>query len=310
MATGTNSKKRFVDIHLWDQPWYIDLNTKHQLFWHYMNAKCDNVGVYAHSERKTAFDIQADIKTSEIVDAYNSSGEKVKALDDGKFLLVDFCKFQHCNSSPLLPKSKVFVSYMKDLRDAGLVDYFAKHQKEVISEESHIFFRAFEEGILEFKYYSDNPAKSLKSGLTPYKEALQKAKEQLSSIPLESHTNGIEMPLVSHQGKGKGTGEGKEAGKGAGNGNGVGSGKDSPYYHSKRIAERLFNPPGESFDKLVIDVNAFAKKIHEQLGEGNAHELIEVSLEMLEEHYTLEDLTLQKLKEEITESYLPKTTKI
>lgn len=304
MATGTNSKKRFTDVHLWDQPWFIELNTKHQLFWFYMNAKCDNIGVYAHSEKKASFDIQAEIKLEEIESIYGT--DIVKSLGERNFLIVDFCKFQHCNSSPLLPKSKVFVSYMKDIRDAGLVEYFATHQKEVVSEESHIFFQAFEQGVLEFKYYSDNPGRALKSGRTPYQEALLKAKESISQY----HTNGIDIPLVSHQGKGEGKGEGKEAGKGAGKENGVGSGKRSPYYLSKAIAERLFISPDQTLGELIVEVNDFSKKIQTITGEENALDLIEDSLTTLEGYYELEELTFQKLKEEITETYLPQTTKI
>lgn len=289
MATGTNSKKRFVDVHLWDQPWYIELSTKHQLFWHYMNAKCDNIGVYAHSERKTAFDIRSEINTSEIESTYKG---QVKSLDDGKFLLVNFCKFQHCNSSPLLPKSKVFVSYMKDLRDSGLIDYFATHQTDVVSEETVIFFSAFREGILEFKYYSDNPSKALKSGCTPYQEALQKAKQNLN----QSHTNDINMTLVSHQGKGTGNGAGK----------GVRTGMETeigtPYSNSKEIAFRL-NP--NSDHSLVKQVQELASLLIDEIGTETPHSIIETCLTNLESQFPKSELTFDVLRRKVFETYLP-----
>lgn len=307
MAIGSNSKKRFMDVHMWDNPWFFELSAEHQLFWIYMTAKCDNIGVYAHSKLKTSFEIRVKINESDVEQIFNAKENKVKALGGDKFLLIDFCKFQHCPRAPLLPKSKVFVSYMKDIRDAGLVEYFADQQPEVVSRESVIFFNAFKHGIIDFKYYSDSDNRKLNSGLTPYQEALRKAKKQLNLMSSESHADDIPMPSLSHQGKGTGIGieNRKTATKGEGSakeaGTESGSGRSSRYYRVKDLAQRLYASPGEDINHLVNEVDTFAKHIEECNEIESALDLIEYSLSVLEERLVPSDLTFDTLKNEISQ---------
>ncbi len=297
MATGSNTKKRFTDVHIWDQPWFIDLEKEHKLFWFYMNAKCDNVGVYAHSERKVSFDIRFNIETGKIEEIFNQRDVQVKALENGTFLLVQFCKFQHCNKSSLVPSSKVFVTYMKDVKEAGLIRYFYENQPSVLSDTSLIFFEAFEQGILQFKYYSNNKDKRT-NGLTEFELAFNKAIESLDSMPYEYHTYPIDKALASHQGKGKEKGSSKGLGKSSGATKGSGT---SDYELSKDIACRV-NPNFQHTDVKLIQ--ALASHLKKELNEESPHELINCTMNSLLEHFGNEELTIQLLIDETKKAYL------
>lgn len=290
MASGTNSKNRFFNIHIWDEPWFVDLGSTEKLFWIYMNSKCDNIGLYAHSKRRTEFDIQSPINADDIENIYNKSDTKVTRINADKFLILGFCKFQHCRKSPLLPVAKVFVSYMKDIRDAGLVEYFAKNQPNVVSKDTYAFFKAFESGILDFKDYSKRK-KSLNTGsTTEYLEALSTAKRELSLISSQCHNNGMPMIPPFHQGRGK------EAGNGVGTGLGkkLGEGTSS-YALSKAIAERI---DSSCTHELVKEVQSLAARIQTKTGDQNPYNTISIMHERLCEH-TPSGVSISMIEHEI-----------
>lgn len=264
MATGANTKFRFFDIHRWDQPWFDELSSEYKLFWIYMEHKCNNVGVYTFNKRRVEFDVEINIDVDDIEEVFNKTETVIKRLQKNTFILIDFCKIQHCRKGPLLPKSKVIVSYMRDIVNSGVIDFFLKSQPGVISNETYIFLKAFEDGVLEFKDYSAKK-KLMHNGLSEYEEALQKARAYYQNhypdafgMPLSNHSNDIVMPFPSHQGEGKG--ERKAAGKGEGEPTGMGLEKSTPFEKAKHIAELI---SGNSSHSIVKEVQAEIIKLEQ-----------------------------------------------
>ncbi|MFN1834783.1 hypothetical protein AB2B38_005930 [Balneola sp. MJW-20] len=182
MNKGTNSKSRLRDIHIWDQPWFIDLETDYKLLWSYMNDKCDNIGIYAHSRKKCRFDIDVDIESEQIIKIFNIGSNKVMELDESTFLIIDFCRFQYCKKSELLPKSNIHLSYIRDIIRADLIEFFALNQPDVVSFKTLAYIKSCEDGLLELKPYSNKKEKDI-NHLSPYEEAISKALEYYSRAP-------------------------------------------------------------------------------------------------------------------------------
>lgn len=84
--------KRFRDTGLWDKDWYVGLTCAERCALDYIFCRCDPVGVWA-----PAFNI-ANKMIGEKVD-WDSLPSKVNGnivvLDDGKWWLADFCKYQY-----------------------------------------------------------------------------------------------------------------------------------------------------------------------------------------------------------------------
>lgn len=309
MASGTNTKSRLFNIHRWDQPWFYELSMKEKLFWIYMEHKANNVGVYVHSTKLAKNDVDIELEASELEETFNKDEEVITHLEKNKFLLVDFCRFQHCQKGPLLPKAKVIVSYLRDVSNSGLTEYFYQHQKQVVSEESYMFLKAFEDGVLEFKYYSAK--NSSHSQLSDYDYALEKAKNHFksltsnpTSIPSEYHTNTIAIPLLSHKGKGKeistvnGDGKAKESINGSRQGSGHSTGNEesnklTPYERSKAIAFQLSGGGGH---EVVKNVQTLAVELREQFNIDDPHSEIERVLSGLD---TKTGVTFEKLEYEV-----------
>lgn len=295
MPSGSNTKFRFFNIHLWDEPWFVELDHQEKLLWIYINTRCDNIGLYDHSKKKTNFEVEVSIDKSEIPKMFNRVEEKIVEIN-GKLLIKDFCHLQHCRKSPLLPKAKVILSYMNDMRDSGLVNYFAENQPSVVSDESLLFFKAFENGILEFKSYSNNKKTSI-NGLTEYERALNTVRQKFGSMPSQSHTNDIPITLLSNQGKGKG----KNAGKGGSNELGKKPRIEKDDYNlSKELAEQIV----ENCDHhLVKEVQGLVTKLRKERNDNDPHETISIMLEKVKEYYPKEQCSVSLIEYEIDKTY-------
>lgn len=293
MASGTNSKSRLTDVFKWDQTWFTELSQEHKLLWIYMNDKCDNIGVYTFNKRRIEFDTHVNIDVKDIADTFNQHGTKIQPIENNhlekdSFLLVDFCKYQHCKKSALLPTSNVFVSYMRDIKNAGLVDYFYQNIPDVVSEDTFLFFKAFDDQVLDFQVYSNKRNKD-KSRETPFILALEKIRKHYSS----TKTNGMGMASSWQQGKGIGKGIGFEKGvdKGTDTGNGTTS-----YQASKDIADRLTVNESGSMHETVKQVKAIADYLIE-CGTSEPYQYIERIISDLEMYYTKSEITIELIKE-------------
>jgi hypothetical protein len=108
--------KRFHDKDKWHKPWYRKLSPVEKCAWDYITSECDNVGVW-----------EADIEAAEYFiggsldwDAFRTKcNGNIHLMDNGKWWLVDFCRFQYPELSEDT-QSRPLLSYIALLKKQGL----------------------------------------------------------------------------------------------------------------------------------------------------------------------------------------------
>jgi len=112
--------KRFTDSGMWDRPWFRKLKPAEKCAIRYILDKCDNVGVWIPDFETAEFFIGETVDWDSLPNKVNGN---VKVLDNGKWWVVDFVKFQHADLFSG-SRSNACLSYIKLLRDHGLLDSF------------------------------------------------------------------------------------------------------------------------------------------------------------------------------------------
>ena len=84
--------KRFTDTDLWDKEWFMDLAPAEKCAWYYIKDRCDNVGVWSPNRKLANVVIGADVDWEDLPEKCHGN---IKVLPSGKWLIVDFVRFQH-----------------------------------------------------------------------------------------------------------------------------------------------------------------------------------------------------------------------
>jgi hypothetical protein len=110
--------KRFLDTSIWERPWFMDLGVADKMAVMYLFAKCDAVGVWVPNYKLANFQLGAEVDWESLIEKCNGN---VRVLDNGKWWVVDFCKFQY---GELVDTNNAHRSYLSLLRKHGLEDEF------------------------------------------------------------------------------------------------------------------------------------------------------------------------------------------
>jgi hypothetical protein len=106
--------KRFVDIGLWDKPWFRKLPPEEKEAWRFICDKSDTVGVWeADTEIAEAY-IGAKVDWVHLRESCNGN---ITVLKNGKWFLRDFCAFQY---GELVDTNNAHRSYLALLKKHGL----------------------------------------------------------------------------------------------------------------------------------------------------------------------------------------------
>lgn len=87
-----DSKRRRLEVNIWDYPFYSDLDARGKLFWWFINCKCDNVGVYQHNKRLYEFHCHDEIDLEEFVKILNQDHLMVEMLKDDMLWIRSFVR--------------------------------------------------------------------------------------------------------------------------------------------------------------------------------------------------------------------------
>ncbi|NBC03763.1 MAG: hypothetical protein GVY20_08685 [Bacteroidetes bacterium] len=87
-----DSKRRKVEVHIWDQPFFSELDERGKLFWWFIICKCDNVGVYQHNRRLSEFHCHGQIDLKEFVRILNQDQYRVEELKDDMIWIRSFVR--------------------------------------------------------------------------------------------------------------------------------------------------------------------------------------------------------------------------
>jgi len=107
--------KRYTDREIWEKEWFLKLSNDEKAAWFYIKDKCDNAGVWTPNFTLANF-ILGEIDWNSLPEKLNGN---VEILENGKWFLKDFCKFQYTNlneDSTSIP----IQSHIKLLKEHGL----------------------------------------------------------------------------------------------------------------------------------------------------------------------------------------------
>lgn len=133
------SKKRFIETNLYESEWFMELNPEQKVFWHYLNARCDNVGVWEPNWKLAFFSLGLEGNYEEfshaLMKAVNKSCQRIIVLENGYWFLSEFVRFQYCNGKPLSSRSPAHISYLNLIEKRNLWEWFCKNQPDVMPPE-------------------------------------------------------------------------------------------------------------------------------------------------------------------------------
>lgn len=112
--------KRFIDTGIWEKPWFMELTPAEKMAVMFIMTKCDNVGVWVPNFKLAAFQIGDDVDWDALVAKCHGN---IEVLPDGKWFMVDFCRFQY---GELSEDCKPHQSYLALLSKHGLSDRVGK----------------------------------------------------------------------------------------------------------------------------------------------------------------------------------------
>jgi len=130
------SKKRFTETNIWELTWFSKLTPKHKLLWFYINDKCDNIGVWEPNFELAAYflKVEIDIETfmNDFLTYVNFDEDRVHIFGNGLWFLPQFVKFQYAKGKPLNPNNSAHKSYLRQLNERNLLEWFLENQPEVL----------------------------------------------------------------------------------------------------------------------------------------------------------------------------------
>ena len=126
--------KRFHDVDKWEKEWYIALLPAEKCAWDYITSRCDNVGVWIPNFKLAEYVIGESIEWDKFA---GKCHDNVMILKNGKWWLVDFCRFQY----PELVEStgcRPHLSYIALLKKHGLWEWYLYGINTVQDKDSYI----------------------------------------------------------------------------------------------------------------------------------------------------------------------------
>ena len=88
------SKKRFVDVNIWQKEWYQELTLKEKLLVKYLFENCDNAGIWDCNYRMASFVIGETV-TKDDIEKINSKRLLYEFTENNKIFIPEFINFQY-----------------------------------------------------------------------------------------------------------------------------------------------------------------------------------------------------------------------
>lgn len=128
----SKTHKKFYNINRWEQKFFMNLSPIQKLAWEYVNDKSDNIGVWEPNLKLLQFYIGSELDVDAFFKVANMDKERLIMLEDGNWFIPDYVKFQYCQSNPLNPCNRAHRSYLKDMDDRGLINWFIGNYPDVL----------------------------------------------------------------------------------------------------------------------------------------------------------------------------------
>lgn len=109
--------KRFTDTEKWEKRWLRKLGGKFQLFWHFINDRCNHAGIWDVDMESFEFHTGWKLTRKETLEAFN---RKIFKIKEDKWFIPKFVEFQY--GRYLNPESNVHRSVRKCLDKYDLIN--------------------------------------------------------------------------------------------------------------------------------------------------------------------------------------------
>jgi len=86
--------KRDTDTELWNEDWFLGLDDVEMLFWFYLKDRCDQAGFWRPNFKIFEATTGRRINQQKFITKINSDSQRVVILDNGKWFLTGYIKFQ------------------------------------------------------------------------------------------------------------------------------------------------------------------------------------------------------------------------
>lgn len=84
-----------VAIDIWEEDWFLEMNSCHKLFVYYLFSKSNIGGVWKPNKILAERILGCKLDLDEILEDINEDKERIKVLQNGRWLLVEFFTFQY-----------------------------------------------------------------------------------------------------------------------------------------------------------------------------------------------------------------------
>lgn len=111
--------KRFIDTEIWDKEKFCSSSDKQKLLTLFITSKCDQIGVFKMANMLITAYIGSPVTKEDIL----SIPVDIIELSEGKYWLVNFCKFQY---GELKETCKPHKKYIEMLKSEGLFERVSK----------------------------------------------------------------------------------------------------------------------------------------------------------------------------------------
>ncbi|MFA6358597.1 MAG: hypothetical protein WCY09_08080 [Candidatus Omnitrophota bacterium] len=121
--------KRFTDVDIWEQDWYIELPPEYKLFWGYIKDRSNHAGIWKPNRIKFELLTKTKIELSKGLDLFNKDKERIIKTKTGNWFLVQFIPFQY--GTTLNVSNRVHFSILSELEKENIQLTSIRPQVEV-----------------------------------------------------------------------------------------------------------------------------------------------------------------------------------
>jgi len=146
------SKLRFVNTYIWDQPWFVELNKEQRLAYFFIHTKCSDIGIYLHSAKAMENHLGYSYPIDEIVIWMNKKREMVIKIDQDTLLLQWMVREHSKRGTKIKPISNPDLGKIREAIEGNTLDSLIENG--TFHVECKLFEFGISESIIENTSYS------------------------------------------------------------------------------------------------------------------------------------------------------------
>lgn len=106
--------KRFTNTEIWEEDWFLELDSEQQLFWFYLKDACNHAGLWKVNRKQFEYVLGKKFDLEKFLAAINAGKSRVLVFGD-RWFIISFIRFQY--GEVLNENNRVHLSIIKQLKD-------------------------------------------------------------------------------------------------------------------------------------------------------------------------------------------------